>query len=78
MGNYIMISRNFVYDKAAAAQGEGISLFEDTGSQQIGFNNKSNVRIFHFDPDDKPTLIVDRSESRSELENIPAIRRTQV
>ena len=78
MGNYIMIGRNFEYNKAAAARAEGISLFEDTGSQQIGFNNKSNVRSFKFDPDQKPALIVASNESRAELENIPAIRRAQV
>jgi cell division protein FtsZ len=78
MGNYIMINRNFIYNKAAMARDEGISLFEDAGSQQIGFNNKSNVRTFKFDPDQKPALIVSRSESRAELENVPAIRRTQV
>ena len=78
MGNYIMINRSFEYNKAATARAEGISLFEDTGSQQIGFNNKSNVRTFKFDPDEKPALIVASNESRAELENIPAIRRAQV
>jgi hypothetical protein len=78
MGNYIIINRDFVYNKADAARVEGIPLFEDAGSQQIGFNNKSNVRSFKFDPDEKPALIVARNESRAELENVPAIRRTQV
>ena len=78
MGNYIMINRSFEYNKAATARAEGISLFEDAGSQQIGFNNKSNVRTFKFDPDEKPALIVASNESRAELENIPAIRRAQV
>jgi cell division protein FtsZ len=78
MGNYIMINRSFEYNKAATARAEGISLFEDAGSQQIGFNNKSNVRNFKFDPDQKPALIVASNESRAELENIPAIRRAQI
>ena len=78
MGNYIMIGRSFEYNKAATARAEGISLFEDAGSQQIGFNNKSNVRYFKFDPDEKPALIVASNESRAELENVPAIRRAQV
>ena len=78
MGNYIMISRDFVYNKAAAARGEGITLYEDSGSQQIGFNTKSNVRTFKFDPDEKPALIVAKGERLADLENIPAIRRTQV
>ena len=78
MGNYIIINRDFVYDKADAARGEGITLFEDAASQTIGFNNKSNMRSFKFDPDQKPALIVSRNDSLAELENVPAIRRTQV
>ena len=78
MGNYIMISRNFVYNKAATAREEGIPLYEDAGSQTIGFNSKSNVRSYKFDPDEKPVLIVASNESRAELENIPAIRRAQI
>ena len=77
MGNYIMINRDFVYNKAAT-RGEGVSLFEDAGSQQIGFNNNANVRNFKFDLDVKPALIVAQGERLADLENIPAIRRTQV
>ena len=77
MGNYIMINRDFVYNKAAT-RGEGVSLFEDSGSQQIGFNNNANVRNFKFDLDVKPALIVAQGERLAELENVPAIRRTQV
>ena len=78
MGNYIMINRSFKYDKADVARAEGISLSEDAASSTIGFNSKSNVRNFKFDPDQKPALIVASNESRAELENIPAIRRAQV
>ena len=78
MGNYIMINRSFKYDKNDVARAEGISLSEDAASTTIGFNSKSNVRNFKFDPDEKPALIVASNESRAELENIPAIRRAQV
>ena len=78
MGNYIMINRSFKYDKADVARAEGISLSEDAASSTIGFNSKSNVRNFKFDPDQKPALIVASNESRAELENIPAIRRAQI
>ncbi len=78
MGNYIMIGRNFKYNKNDVARAEGISLAEDAGSKTIGFNSKSNVRSFKFDPDEKPALIVASNESRAELENIPAIRRAQI
>ena len=77
MGNYIMISKDFVYDKNEVSQNEGISLVADSGSQQIGFNTKSNVRTFKFDPEEKPKLIVAQGEALAELENIPAIRRIQ-
>ena len=78
MGNYIMIGRSFKYDKNDVARAEGISLSEDAASTTIGFNSKSNVRNFKFDPDEKPALIVASNESRAELENIPAIRRAQI
>lgn len=76
MGNYIMITRDFVYDNSAAAR-EGISLYEDCRSTQIGFNTKSNVRTFNFDLDQKPSLVVASGEKLSYLESTPAIRRTQ-
>lgn len=75
MGNYIMINKDFKYDKTEMSQTEGISLVADSSSQQIGFNTKSNVCKFKFDPDQKPALILDKGEGISELENIPAIRR---
>jgi cell division protein FtsZ len=78
MGNYIIINRSFQYNKNDVARAEGISLSEDAASTTIGFNSKSNVRNFKFDPDQKPALIVASNESRSELENIPAIRRAQI
>lgn len=75
IGNYIMINRDFVYDKSEAAQGEGIPLYEDVGSQQIGYNSKSNVRTFSYD--DKPCLVVNPDENFSDLETVPAIRRVK-
>ena len=77
MGNYIMINKDFVYDKNSAAREDGVSLPPDSSSQQIGFNTKSNVRKFNYDPDNKPVLIVAKGEQLSELENVPAIRRRQ-
>ena len=77
MGNYIMINKDFKYEKTEMSQTEGISLVADSSSQQIGFNTKSNVCKFKFDPDQKPALILDKGEGISELENIPAIRRIQ-
>ncbi|MBO4263249.1 MAG: cell division protein FtsZ [Bacteroidales bacterium] len=75
MGNYIMIDRNFVYDDS----GDDVIAFppdaENTG--HIGFNTQENTRIFHFADDQKPVLMVGSMESRAELEDIPAIRRSK-
>lgn len=73
-GNYIMITRNFEYNKSEQARTEGISLTEDTSSQQIGFNSKNNMRTFNFDLDNKPVLL---GNNLSELETTPAIRRNR-
>lgn len=77
LGDYIMINRNFVYDKAQTASTEGISLFETPAGTHIGYSTKENVCTFKFDPDKKPALIVKPGEAISDLESIPAIRRTQ-
>lgn len=76
MGDYIMINRDFVYDKGEASRGEGISLF-DNGNSRIGYSTKDNMRSFRFDPDHKPALLVARGEGLAELESIPAIRRNK-
>ena len=75
LGNLIMIGKDFTYSKTETASSDGITLFENESSH-IGFSsNKGNVCSFHFDPDDKPALILTAGEQRAELENIPAIRR---
>ncbi|MCQ2173224.1 MAG: cell division protein FtsZ [Bacteroidales bacterium] len=73
IGNYINITKSFVYDRKAAAS-EGISL-EDGGIRKIGFNSKDNVRTFNFDLDKKPLLLVNKGDNRADIENTPAIRR---
>lgn len=74
MGNIIMISKNYVYDKGVLASGEGISLSNDTGTR-IGFSTKDNVPTFRYDPMNKPVLLVEEGENLSDLESIPSIRR---
>ena len=76
-GNYIMINKDFVYDRTAAATGDGISLSEDMGSRKIDFNNRNNVRTFNFGPEQKPCLIMESGESISELESTPAVQRSK-
>ena len=76
MGNYIMITRNFTYDKNEAASTKGISLIEDTVGSRIGYSSTDNQRAFRYDPEKKPALLVHTGEQISDLENIPAIRRS--
>lgn len=74
IGNYINITKNFVYDRDQV-ESEGISLCPDSPIRVVGPGSKDNVRIFRFDPDKKPVLLTGEGESLAELENVPAIRR---
>lgn len=74
MGDYIMIDRDFVYNKELVASRDGISLYENPTGEHIGYNQK-NVCSFKFDEDNIPVLADTRSFTLAELENTPAIRR---
>ncbi|MBR1632562.1 MAG: cell division protein FtsZ [Bacteroidales bacterium] len=71
--NYIMIDRDYVYDKGELSKGDGISLPAGAVTH-IGYNSKSNTRIFHYDADNLPVLLRPDIDS-SNLVNTPAIRR---
>ena len=75
MGNYIMITRNFTYDKNEAASTRGINLIEDNIGSRIGYSSSDNLRSFRYDPEKRPTLLVKVGQPLADLENIPAIRR---
>ena len=75
LGNYILISRDFVYDKAKESAEEGISLQESTSPGRIGYTGAENICALRYDLDKKPALLVNPGENISELEDIPAIRR---
>lgn len=72
--NYIIIDKNFIYDKGEQAKGEGIILSSDFNSR-IGYSSKENERAFHYDPDKRPVLLVSEGQDISNLESVPAIRR---
>ena len=74
MGNYIMIDKNYVFDKQEVAKGEGLSLY-GSESSNIGFSSTSNVPIFSYSEDFPPVLSVRPGEDWSELSITPAIRR---
>ena len=75
LGNYLLISRDFVYDKAKESAEEGISLQESTSPGRIGYTGAENICTLRYDLDKKPALLVNPGENISELEDIPAIRR---
>ncbi|MGI6314022.1 MAG: cell division protein FtsZ [Candidatus Cryptobacteroides sp.] len=75
LDNYIVIDKNFVYDKEELSKSEGISLPSDAGSH-IGFSSKDGERTFRYDPDNRPALLISEGQSISDLEKTPAIRRS--
>lgn len=74
VGNIIMIDEDFKYSKETQMTGEGIDLPEVT-SQKIGFNSSSIKKEFYYGNTGKPVLRIGEGDSKSELENVAAIRR---
>ena len=74
LGNIITIDNNFVYRKNDSTTEYGIELPE-VRSQKIGFNNTAIRKTIAFEDGKKPVLLISEGESKSELENTPAIKR---
>ena len=74
LGNYIMINRDFVYDKQREAATEGISLPEPAPGR-IGYSSTDGICSFKYDLDKRPVLAVQPGDNLAELEEIPSIRR---
>ena len=69
LGNYIMLTRDFVYDREKEASEEGIHLdFVSPGSSN-GYGK------FNCELKEEPALLSDTLDQLSNLEDIPAIRR---
>ncbi|MBR1871607.1 MAG: cell division protein FtsZ [Bacteroidales bacterium] len=76
-GKLIMIDKNFKYNPVPVEkEGEIVLPEENIIIKKVGYNNAENVRKFHYAPDAKPILILEDGQSKSELENIAAIRRS--
>ena len=73
-GSIIWIDNDFVYDKNATSAEEGIELPE-VRSQKIGYNNAAVRKKNLFENGEKPVLLVEEGQSRSDLESTAAIRR---
>ncbi len=74
-GNIITIDSNFTYRREDRLTEEGIELPE-VRSVKIGYNNSAIRKGISFEEGRKPALLIGEGESKSELENTPAIKRT--
>ncbi len=74
LGNIIMIDSDFTYRHEEHITEDGIELPE-IRSVKIGYNNSAIRKGFTFDENHKPALLIGEGESKSELENTPAIKR---
>ena len=76
LGKLILIDKDFEYKPEETPRGEESSLpDEDIETIKVGYSTTDNVRKFNFAPDKKPVLILPPGQSKSELEEIAAIRR---
>ncbi|MBQ8069858.1 MAG: cell division protein FtsZ [Bacteroidales bacterium] len=76
VGKLILIPRDFKYeDRTDDIQDGEISLTEEVNINKVGFNTMENKKKFHYD--EKPVLILEPGQSKSELEATAAIRRVQ-
>ena len=73
LGNIIVVDNDFVYVKGEGNSGE-IDLPE-TKIQKIGYNSTALRKKHLFEDGNKPAMILKEGDSKSELENTPAIRR---
>ena len=73
LGNIIVIEEDFVHINGEGMNGE-IELPE-TKVQKIGYNSTVLRKKHLFEDGKKPAMILKEGESKSELENTPAIRR---
>jgi cell division protein FtsZ len=74
VGNIIAIDNNFTYRREEHISEDGIELPE-VRSVKIGYNNSAIRKGITFEDGRKPVLLIGEGESKSELENTPAIKR---
>ena len=74
LGKLIIIDKDFEYHKEDPS-GEILLPDTDMNINKIGYSTTENVRKFSFSPDNKPALILEPGQSKSELESVAAIRR---
>ncbi|MBR6306315.1 MAG: cell division protein FtsZ [Bacteroidales bacterium] len=74
LGNLVIIDEGFQWD--LSDHGSEVSIPGGMETIKIGYNNSDNARKFNFTSEVKPVLCVEPDEKRSNLEIIPAIRRS--
>ena len=74
LGNLVIIDEGFQWD--LSDHGSEVSIPGGMETIKIGYNNSDNARKFNFTSEVKPVLCVEPDEKRSDLEIIPAIRRS--
>ena len=79
MGKLILIDKDFRYEnQPLTTEGEIILPKEDINVKKVGWNMTENVRKFNFTPEQRPALVLEPGQSKSELESTAAIRRAPV
>ncbi len=73
LGNIISIDYDFTYRREDLLSEDGMELPE-IRSVKIGYNNSAIRKGFSFEGR-RPALLIGEGESKSELENVPAIKR---
>ena len=73
LGNIIVVDNDFVYVKGDGTSGEIEP--PETKVQKIGYNSTALRKKHLFEDGNKPAMILKEGDSKSELENTPAIRR---
>ena len=76
LGNLVIIDENFQWEEAE--HGGEVTIPVGSVTRKIGYNNSDNAKYFNFASDKRPALCTDPGAPKADLENIPAIRRTQV
>ena len=74
LGKLIMIDKDFTYNPSVEMKGEMELPEVEITINKVGYSTTENVRKFHYD--DKPALILQPGQSKSELEGVAAIRRS--
>ena len=75
LGKLILIDKDFTHEPGSKIKGEMELPDVDITINKVGYTTSKNTPKFHYDS--KPALILQPGQSKSELEGVAAIRRSQ-